>query len=94
MISSIVVLYEPKIEEYMYICDYYGDVDIVYVIDNSKKNNKASVERTIIDKYNDCEKIRYFHFPENVGLCKALNFGMSHSRKSGCDWALLMDADM
>ena len=93
MISSIVVLYEPKIEECTHICDYYMGVDIVYVIDNSKENYKASVEQALIEKYNNIEKLHYFHFPENIGLCKALNFGIRQAKEAGCDWALLMDAE-
>lgn len=93
MVSSIVVLYEPMPEEYSHICDYYGQVDIVYIIDNSKSDNRQPIETVLNDKFGNFSKMQYFHFPENIGLCKALNYGMSLSMEAGCDWALLMDAD-
>lgn len=93
MIGSIVVLYEPKSEEYIHICDYYAYVDVVYIIDNSKKDNRDAVKKTVIEKCGSIGKLHYFHFPENIGLCKALNYGVRCSKKDGCDWALLMDAD-
>lgn len=93
MVSSIVVLYEPKPEEYSHICDYYGIVDIVYIIDNSKVDNRRLIEVVLSDRFGNLGKMQYFHFPENIGLCKALNFGMKCSMETGCDWALLMDAD-
>lgn len=37
--------------------------------------------------------IQYFSKQENMGLCKALNIGIKLLEESGCDWALLFDAD-
>ena len=42
---------------------------------------------------NDKSKIQYFSKQENMGLCKALNIGIKLLEESGCDWALLFDAD-
>lgn len=93
MISSIVVLYEPRPEEYLHICDYYNKVDIVYVLDNSTESHQGEITSVISSKFKDDGKLHYKDFGENIGLCKALNYGMALSQKAGCTWALLMDAD-
>lgn len=92
-ICSIVVLYEPKIEDFLHVCDYYDKVDIAYVIDNSKENNLELVMQSIRKTGADKGKVEYYHFPENIGLCKAFNFGVSEAQKKGCNWVLLMDSD-
>lgn len=93
MIGSIVVLYEPKSKEYSHVCDYYAEVDVVYIIDNSKTNNCGVIESVIEEKYGNYDKMQYFHFSENIGLCKALNYGIKKAKEFGCSWALLMDSD-
>lgn len=92
MICSIVVLYENEEKELEHINDYSEMVDKIFVIDNSKRTNKKKIEKILYE--NDCiEKLEFFHFPENIGLCCALNFGMEKAHEYGCEWALIMDAD-
>ena len=89
MICAIVVLYETKLEEYKNILSYYNQVDFVYILDNSKESHEDIILKLLSKKYN----YRYIHFPENIGLCKALNYGMKMAKKNQFEWALLMDSD-
>ena len=83
MICSIVVLYENEEKELEHINDYSEMVDKIFVIDNSKRTNKKKIEKLLYE--NDCiEKLEFFHFPENIGLCCALNFGMEKAHEYGC----------
>ena len=90
LIGAIVVLYNPSFQEIKNIKDYYQKVDFTYIIDNSSKNNEKEVRDILRDEN---EHIKYFSFLENIGLCKALNFGMLQAKKDGCEWSLIMDAD-
>lgn len=91
---SIVVLYEPKKKEIENILGYICDVDKTYILDNSLNSNEEVV-KSILSKsleYND-NKVEYVHFGENIGLCKALNYGMRKANSAGFEWALIMDED-
>ena len=89
MIGSVVVLYNPTEDEIKNINSYIPNVDRAVIVDNSVQNNEKIVELLINDK----SKIQYFSKQENMGLCKALNIGIKLLEESGCDWALLFDAD-
>ena len=89
MIGSVVVLYNPTEDEIKNINSYISNVDRAVIVDNSVQNNEKIVELLINDK----SKIQYFSKQENMGLCKALNIGIKLLEESGCDWALLFDAD-
>lgn len=89
MIGSVVVLYNPTEDEIKNINSYIPNVDRAVIVDNSAQNNEKIVELLINDK----SKIQYFSKQENMGLCKALNIGIKLLEESGCDWALLFDAD-
>jgi len=89
VIGSVVVLYNPTEDEIKNINSYIPNVDRAVIVDNSVQNNEKIVELLINDK----SKIQYFSKQENMGLCKALNIGIKLLEESGCDWALLFDAD-
>lgn len=93
-ICSIVVLYEPKGKDIENILGYIDNVDKTYIIDNSLENNEKIVKPILFKSlvYND-NKIEYVHFGENIGLCKALNYGMRKAKSAGFEWALIMDED-
>lgn len=93
IICSILVLYEPKNDDLQHICDYYDKVDFAYVIDNSQKNNFEAIKKEICEIGANKEKLKYYHFPENIGLCRAFNFAVSEAAKIECNWVLLMDSD-
>ena len=91
---SIVVLYEPENEEIENILDYYDFVDKAYILDNSVESREFIVNDVLSKHCGQVnEKAEYIHFSENIGLCKALNYGMKLAADEGFEWALLMDAD-
>ena len=92
MICSIVVLYNPTRDEVKNINTYMDMVDYVFVMDNSKENHYKEVVK-IFDEKDNGIKLKFFHFPENKGLCYAFNRGMKEAYELGCEWALLMDSD-
>lgn len=88
--ASVVVLYNNTEDELKNITYYTNQVDSIYVIDNSLESCLESLKSILYDSW---EKINYFHFPENIGLSRALNFGIKKASKDGCEWALILDAD-
>lgn len=93
-ICSIVVLYEPENKEIENILDYIGCVDKAYILDNSIKSREKNVNE-ILSMYsgNIDKKVEYIGFHKNIGLCKALNYGMKLASDENFEWALLMDSD-
>jgi GT2 family glycosyltransferase len=62
-------------------------IDIIYVIDNSPTQN---LKKSLI-----CRKeIRYFHNPQNPGYGAGHNIGMRKSIDSGCEYHLVINADI
>lgn len=91
MICSIVVLYEPTDNELCNILNYYNQVDYSFILDNSKLSNQDKIDNVLrkVESFH----YSYVHFHKNIGLCKALNYGMKEANKRNFDWALLMDSD-
>lgn len=89
MIGSVVVLYNPKIEEIKNINTYLAKVDFAEIIDNSECSNEDMINSII----SDLSKVEYYTEQKNIGLCKGLNIGVNKLREKGCEWALLLDAD-
>lgn len=88
------MLYGPSVDEIRHILDYCDSVDAVYVLDNSQKNNEPLVLATVGQgRDGKTRRIIYKHFGENIGLCRALNYGMGQACEAGFEWALLMDSD-
>lgn len=86
MIGATVVLYNPSLSELNNLANYYYLVDYLYIMDNSVDSNAG--------KLGEIENnVKYFHYPENIGLCKALNIAIEMARKDGCDWITVFDAD-
>lgn len=88
--GAVVVLYNPAKEELKNILCYAGKVDITYIVDNSPRSN---YEQLMEIMNIDHKKIIYKHFPDNPGLCKGMNIGISALRKSGCAWVFTMNSD-
>lgn len=89
MIGSVVVLYNPTIEEIKNINTYLAKVDFAEIIDNSECSNEDMINSII----SDLSKVEYYTEQKNIGLCKGLNIGVNKLREKGCEWALLLDAD-
>ncbi|WP_281522037.1 glycosyltransferase [Dubosiella newyorkensis] len=89
MIGSVVVLYNPSIQEIENLNIYIEKVDYAVVIDNSNTDNQSLIYKTV----SNSEKIHYYSEHKNLGLCKGFNIGVNILAKKSCEWALLLDAD-
>ena len=89
MIGAVVVLYNPTKDEIKNINTYLLNVGCAVVVDNSAQNNEQLVEKLVHDK----DKVKYYTEQKNLGLCKAINLGVTLLKEKGCKWALLFDAD-
>ncbi len=87
-LAGVVVLFNPDRDVEANILSYLGEIDILYVIDNSISEN-----RSLIDSLNCPAKIRYIPRSSNTGLAKALNVGAESAIKDGFRWLLTMDQD-
>lgn len=84
--GTIVVLYNPTDGEISNLKHNLGKTELSIIIDNSKQSNYELVK--------NCGKnVKYFNFKSNIGLCKALNYGIQELLKDGCEWAFVLDAD-
>lgn len=88
--SAVVVLYNPGGDVVDNIATYYGDVDRLYVIDNSVKKHKIIENIKKIDTDN---KIEYVFFYGNKGIAAALNVALSKAKKEKYDYLMTMDQD-
>lgn len=84
-VAGVVVLYNPLDEDIMNIDSYINDIDLLYVIDNSKKENK--------DRLPDNKKIIYIFNNDNLGMAIPLNQAANLAKKAGYNWLLTMDQD-
>ena len=82
-IAGVVVLYNPDADFIDNISSYVNDIDLLYVIDNSEKENKVL----------DSKKIKYIFNNENIGVAKALNMACEMAIKDNYNWILTMDQD-
>lgn len=57
-------------------------------MDNSKSSNLHYIEQD----YNE-KNYKYFHFPDNIGLCSALNKSMQYAKKDSFKWMVVFDSD-
>lgn len=83
-LAGVVVLYKPSNEVKNNINSYIDSLDVLYVVDNSDKNNSK--------KFKD-KKIKYIFNGGNLGIAAALNIGARSAIKDGYKWMLTMDQD-
>lgn len=89
-IGAIVVLYNSPQDDFQNILNYVHDVDITIIMDNSPQ----SCDNALSSLFSiDNDRVRYHHYPNNLGLCKALNIGIRELADSGCEWTLVMNLD-
>jgi rhamnosyltransferase len=86
-ISGIVVWYNPDKECIANIETYIDSVEKLYIVDNSKNNNKYLLNEKI------AKKVVYIPNYNNFGIAKSLNIGCELSIKENFDWVLTMDQD-
>ena len=85
---GLVVWYNPEEDVFDNINSYVDDVELIYIIDNSKRDQQDK-----IGAYAYRDKCIYICLGENKGLAKALNIGCKRAIADGFDWVLTMDQD-
>ena len=85
-IAGVVTLYNPTDEDIKNIDTYLGDIDRLYIVDNTEgHDNKKRLPKS--------EKIEYIFKNENLGVATAMNMGAKKALKAGYKWLLTMDQD-
>ena len=87
-IAGTVVWYNPDGENNKNIKTYIDFVEKLYIIDNSKKDNKKLSEEL------NNKKIEYiYNNGKNLGISSALNLACEKAKREGFLWILTMDQD-
>ncbi len=84
-VAGVVVLYQPTEEDIKNMDSYLEDIDILYVMDNSKEENEERLPKN--------KKIKYIFNNENLGIATPLNRAAELARKDGYSYLLTMDQD-
>lgn len=84
-VAGVVVLYNPTDEDISNIDSYINDIDVLYVMDNSKEKNDKRLPKN--------KKIKYIFNNDNLGISIPLNNACDIARKEGYSWILTMDQD-
>lgn len=85
LVAGVVVLYNPTNEDINNINSYIDDIDVLYVMDNSEKENKSRLPNN--------KKIVYIFNNDNLGIAEPLNKAAELARKNNYKWLLTMDQD-
>lgn len=86
-IPATVIWYNPDDENIKNIRTYIDYVEKLYIIDNSKENNKK-----LADSLNNL-KTEYIYNDKNLGIAKALNLACEKAVNDNFEWILTMDQD-
>ena len=86
-IPATVIWYNPDDENIKNIRTYIDYVEKLYIIDNSKENNKK-----LADSLNNL-KAEYIYNEKNLGIAKALNLACEKAANDNFEWILTMDQD-
>lgn len=86
-IPATVIWYNPDNENIKNIRTYIDYVEKLYIIDNSKENNKK-----LADSLNSL-KMEYVCNNGNLGIAKALNLACEKAASEDFEWILTMDQD-
>ena len=84
-IAGVVILYEPTDEDIDNINSYLDSIDVLYVMDNSKEENKKRLPKN--------KKIVYIFNHANLGISEPLNKAADIARKENYSWLLTLDQD-
>lgn len=83
---GVIVLYNPNIEELAEnIASYIDDLDELICIDNSDKE-------VCLDTFNS-NKIVNIYMGKNIGLARALKYGINYAIKKGAKYVVQFDQD-
>ena len=83
--AGVTVLYNPDNSVVESIKTYIDDIEILFLVDNSSKDNSKMF------LFN--EKIKYIPFLDYKGIAYALNYGAKRAIELGFEWLLTMDQD-
>ena len=83
-LASVVVFYNPTMDNIKNLDNYQNNVDVIYVIDNSED---------AIKRVEDTSKIKYIKLGKNEGIAYALNIGATKAIADGYKWLLTLDQD-
>ncbi|WP_245921802.1 glycosyltransferase family 2 protein [Bowmanella denitrificans] len=87
-IGAVVILYQPELEQTRcMLSSLFAQVDMVCVVDNSPNSSCIPLSLT------SYENLKFFHFPENIGIAAAQNVGLQYLIEAGFDYGLLLDQD-
>lgn len=84
-IAGMVTFYNPDLENVEKIKNYIKGLDILYVVDNSNKDNSKLLK--------DIKKCVYIPNMDNLGIAEALNIAAKRAIEDGYKWMLTMDQD-
>lgn len=84
-VAGAVVLYNPTDEDILNINSYIDDIDLLYVMDNSKEKNNNRLPNN--------KKIKYIFNHNNLGIAEPLNKAAELARSEKYHWLLTMDQD-
>jgi rhamnosyltransferase len=89
-ICGCVILYHPTDKAFVNIQSYYRDVDRLYVVDNTEREN---FNHQLFRELSRWERIHYIPNFENYGIAHALNQAVEKAIEEGYDFILTMDQD-
>ena len=87
-VAGVVVLYNSQLTVLNNIKSYIGQIEKLFVIDNSEFTN-----RDLNDSLNSFPTITYISNGRNEGIAKALNIAANRAINEGYDYLLTMDDD-
>lgn len=88
-VNGVVIWYNPTDENIKNIENYVGDLEKLYIVDNSSEDNSDKLE--ILQDIKN--KIEYIPLLKNKGIAYALNIGLENSIKDKVDYLLTLDQD-
>ncbi len=87
-IAGVVVLFRPGEDLAANIASYLGQVDILFVVDNS--DHETARTSALLRELGN---VVYVANERNLGVARALNMGAQMALDRGCDFLLTMDQD-
>jgi len=86
-IAAVTILYHPSESIIQNLLSYCRDVEVLFIMDNSDKNNPLIQEKLPFPN------IVYLHDGMNEGIAKRLNQAAALAMAKGFHWMLTMDQD-
>ena len=83
-IMAVVVTFNPDKQAYENIRKLSQQIDFILVVDNSLKSSRFVLQQ---------EGIEVVYNSENLGIGKALNFGLDYAIQHDFDWLFTFDQD-